>query len=484
MPDEDNEGADGVEVTTPAGRVRGRRTDGGFLFAGVPFAEPPLGDLRLAPPVPVRPWGGTRSCLSFPAPPAQPAGMVEGSEDCLYLNVWTPSLTGSLPVVVWVYGGGFEGGSASPPFTDGASLARGLQAVTVALNYRVGALGFLRAEDGANVGIRDVIQGLEWVRTSVSAFGGDPARVTVMGQSAGAFIIGALLGAPAATDLFHRAILQSGSTGRVFSAETADAVRAALFARLDVTSLTELRRLPARAIIEAQGDVIDQDIGRRNLPGGRSWGTVLDGQLLPEHPHDVVARGGARDIPLLLSTTRDEVQFWAVLQPSRFAPGDDAALVDEMLRAGVEDPDQLVGSYREAAPGATLARLRSRFLSDYIYRWPAQQLARAQAASGGAAYLAEFTSAPLGEELGACHACELTYLFDTLGPALTVPDTPENRALKDEIYAAWRSFVHTGVADWPPVQADDPLVTIREFGPRSTSPVHWGATWRSAASTT
>ncbi|WP_263972039.1 carboxylesterase family protein, partial [Streptomyces resistomycificus] len=219
---------------TAAGTVRGcARPGGGRLFAGIPFAEPPVGELRFRPPQPPRPWQGVRRADRFAPAPAQGASSLvpgasqessfptfptaeirETSEDCLYLNVWTPTTTAEdavRPVIVWVYGGGYDAGSAAPPYSDGAALARQTGAVVVTANYRLGALGFLHLADlgsqwagSTNLALQDKMTALRWVRENIASFGGDPGNITVAGQSAGAFSIGALLAAPAAAGLFHK----------------------------------------------------------------------------------------------------------------------------------------------------------------------------------------------------------------------------------------------------------------------------------------
>jgi carboxylesterase type B len=353
---------DTVVVAAPAGRFRGTTApDGGALFAGIPFAEPPVGALRFRPPRAVPDWASEVDATRFRAAPAQngnahfpvadpaepgtgtsapasPGGqydsplkvmmatrMPETSEDCLYLNVWSPGLQGRLPVVVWFYGGGFEMGSAAPPQTDGTALSRQTGTVFVAVNYRVGALGFgywagiggeQWAESG-NLGLQDLACGLAWVRRNIAAFGGDPANVTVAGESAGAFCIGSLLTAPMSAGLFDKAIMHSGSTRRVFPPATATAMARDLADRVGASSMEDLQAVDVQSILAAQSQVIDSDIGTRNLPGGRSWGVVLDGVTLPRDPHEALRGGAARHIPLLVGANHDEVAMFRVLQRGR-----------------------------------------------------------------------------------------------------------------------------------------------------------------------
>lgn len=243
---------------TSYGILRGTRTDDGTaaLFAGIPFAAPPIGPLRLRPPQLPTPWEGVREATEYPAGPAQrgadgPGGW-ETSEDCLYLNVWTPELEGRRPVLVWVYGGGFELGTASPPTTDGAALSRLTGAVVVAPNYRVGALGWLNPAGpdaaewtaGANLGLQDQTAALHWIHDNIAAFGGDPANITVAGHSAGAFSIGALLTHPAAGGTFHKAILHSGSIGRLYPPDISTAITEDLMTQVGAKTMTDLQSTP------------------------------------------------------------------------------------------------------------------------------------------------------------------------------------------------------------------------------------------------
>jgi len=456
------------------GTIRGRAlANGGFCFAGIPFAAPPIGPLRFRPPQPVAAWTGVREAVSFPPAPIQrplpfpglPA--LETSEDCLYLNVWTPEISGRRPVMVWIYGGGFETGSGSPPLTDGERLMQ-RDIVLVSLNYRVGALGFLHLEDldepgweaATNCGLLDQVAALKWVREHIAAFGGDRTNVTVFGESAGGFSIGALLAMPAAAGLFDKAILQSGATSRTFPREIATQMARDFLEKLSLTHPNELLTVPVERILDVQLKVVDTDIGARNIPGGRSYGAVVDGHVLPHLPLDVVAGGGAREIPLIVGACKDEVQLWEVMQGAQFAPADEATLLAEMTRCvGAEIASALLRAYRMREPEASLARLRTRFLSDWIYRIPAVQCAGAQIASGGQAwsYLFVHASSPL---LGAHHGADVPFVLDMLGqPSLLAPaDTPENQQVRNSMVEAWIAFARTGHPGWPMYRPEEPTV--------------------------
>ncbi len=455
-------------VETTHGTVRGlEQPDGSRLFAGIPFAAPPINELRFRPPQPPEPWTGVRDAYEFSAAPVQGVPTLVGpqenkmpalpgfptgdlgptSEDCLYLNVWVPPADGPRPVIVWIYGGGYESGSAAPPYTDGAALARQSGAVVVAANYRLGALGFLHLADfgpewagATNLGVQDQIAALHWVRDNIAGFGGDPGNITVAGQSAGAFSVGTLLTLPTAAGLFHKAILLSGSAARSFDRATAAGMAKDLLAALGLDGPDGLRAVPAELILEKQSTVIDGDIGRRNLPGGRSWGTVVDGELVP------VDRVVAADIPLLIGVTRDEVQLFQVLNGDRFRPADEATLRKEMSLAAA-DPGRLLDAYRTRLGTADLSVVRSVFLTDAVYRLPATRLAQAQIEAGGRAYSYLFLDEPFGPAMGAFHGTDLLHIFDAL--ALIRADTPARLAVRDTLVQGFAAFVATGDPGWP-----------------------------------
>jgi para-nitrobenzyl esterase len=357
-------------------------------------------------------------------------------------------------VIVWIYGGGFEAGSAAPPYSDGAALARQTGAVVVTTNYRLGALGFLHLADlgsqwsgATNLALQDQVAALRWVRENIASFGGDPGNITVAGQSAGAFSIGALLAVPSATGLFHKAILQSGSTSRLFDRATATSMAEHLIAALHLEDAEDLLTVPVQRILDVQNTVVAGDIGHRNLPGGRSWGAVLDGNVLPVAPQQAVTDGAAATIPLLVGATRDEVRVFQMISGDSFRPAHEAALATEMRRIGVADPAKLLDAYRSRTGHTDLSDLRSAFLSDAIYRVPAARLARAQVAAGGRAYHYLLLDEPCGPAMGAFHGADLLHVFDKL--ALVGAATPEHLAVRGTLVGAWAAFAATGDPGWP-----------------------------------
>lgn len=475
-------------ASTRQGRLEGESHGGVQRFRGIPFARPPIDSLRFRPPEPVEPWSGTRPARAFgpAAPQIGPVSRVirtiigaagsRQSQDCLYLNVWTPELDGARrPVLVWIHGGAFILGSGSTPLYAGSRLAKRGDVVVVTINYRLGALGFLcwDGADGsgpgsaANLGLRDQIAALEWVRDHIEAFGGDPENVTVFGESAGAMSIGALLGAPAACGLFHKAILQSGAAHNVSTRVKASRVARTFFDLLGVeeASPDALRDLPVTRIMQAQA----RTTVRVGLDDGMmAWQPCLDGDLIPETPLAAVERGGAADIPMLIGTNRDEYKLFTFADRDRL---DDAQLVERVRRlvrrTGAGDADEalverLLGTYGprtgERDPGANQRWVALQ--SDRIFHYPATRLADAQSDHQPEtyAYLFEWTPPLLGRALGACHGLELPFVFGGVRTWLLRAGLVTDRTagpLCESMQDAWIAFARTGrphherLPEWP-----------------------------------
>src|SRR6266700_7176766 len=296
-------------VETRYGKVQGSEQGSISVWKGISFAQPPTGERRFRAPQPLKSWTGVREATEFspmaPQVSEAPAGMVGAnrvvdlrpmSEDCLYLNIWSPGTEGEKrPVMVWIHGGAFTLGSASDPWYDGTSFAANHNIVVVTLNYRLGILGFVYLKDLAgadagytgNCGLLDQIAALEWVRENIAAFGGDPDQVTVMGESAGAMSIGALLGMPAAKGLFQRAILQSGAAGFLPTRPQATHVAQALLAKLglETSQLAALADVPLEALLKVQPEL------GREFGGILAYSPMIDGETLPQHPSAMIAQG-------------------------------------------------------------------------------------------------------------------------------------------------------------------------------------------------
>ncbi|MDA0566338.1 carboxylesterase family protein [Streptomonospora sp. S1-112] len=458
-----------AEATTAHGRVRGAVEDGIAVFRGIPYAAPPQGADRFGAPRPVEPWTGVREAVEYgptaPHPPylggladALPERRIPGA-DYLNLNVWTPG-TGErgLPVLVYIHGGAFTNGSGAEPAYDAAAFARdGVVAVT--FNYRLGAEGFARVEGAPdNRGLLDQIAALEWVRDNIAAFGGDPARVTVFGESAGAMSVVTLMAIPRARALFHRAIAQSGAGHTVQHPEDADRIAAALAERLGVPATPDgLAGVPVKALLEEQVRI---DIEIRGRGGGRGWGPrlrrtgalpfapVVDGELLPQRPVEALRAGEGAGIDLLIGTTSEEYRLFLVPPGILPAIGADRLAAEARVLGLPEEAAAVYAEEAGGAPGDAYCAL----CTDAVFRIPAYRALEARAAAGGGrSHAYEFTwrSPRFDGALGACHALEIPFVFDNLadGRTLAGPEAPQ--ALADAMHRAWIDFATTGDPGWP-----------------------------------
>lgn len=472
-------------VGTPYGAVRGRYENGIAVFRGIPYAAPPFGARRFRPPVPPEPWEGVRDAGAFgptaPKPPYSEAfarllsdPAVPG-DDCLNLNVWTPEPGpgARLPVMVWLHGGALTRGSSAVPVYDGAAFARD-GVVLVSVNYRLGIEGYgLFPDAPPNPGLRDQLAALEWVRDAIGEFGGDPDRVTVAGQSAGAISAGALLAAPQARGLFHRAVLQSGPPEATARDKVRRMVRR-MAARLKVPATAAAFADLDRAVLtEAQAEV-----GRLSSPvlGGPAFGIVVDGDLVPRDPLEVLVEGGpARDVDLLMGWTGEEYRLW--LAPNGLLERVDrlGAVALAGARARCHCGTEVTRGYRELHPDARTAELVGRLVTDHLLRVPLHRLADARRDAGAApSYVYEFAWPSQVPGLGSCHALELGFVFDTGELPASAKLAGENppRELADVMHAAWVDFVTTGDPGWRPWDATHPVRVFDAPGAAEPRIVH------------
>ena len=327
-----------IVVETTSGKVRGAEERGVSIFKGIPYAAPPVGERRFRPPQTVEPWSGVRDALSYGNMAVQSenvfalpadllaifdlAGRQKLDEDCLYLNVWTSGLSGARrPVLFWCHGGAFITGSGSSPWSDGANLCRIDDVVVVSFNHRLGALGYLHLADIAGgdfsgagtAGVMDIVAALEWVRDNIAAFGGDPGNVTIFGESGGGAKVSVLMALPSAKGLFHKAIIQSGPA--VQMADRDDGTRTARqvleHLGLDAKKAGELRRLPAKRLLEAQVAVL-AGVSRANFADRRRLGfnPVIDGNVFPGGPFAPKAPDISADVPLMIGSNKDEMTLF------------------------------------------------------------------------------------------------------------------------------------------------------------------------------
>ncbi len=379
-------------VETRSGKVEGFERDGVQVFRGIPYAAPPVGPLRWQPPRREEPWSGTRDATSFSAQSAQTefalAKMMGEAkppcrEDSLYLNVWTPACDDARrPVMVWIHGGAFIWGAGDTPWYDGTKFAVHGDVVVVTINYRLGPFGFLHLADlfdgafagSGNAGISDQIAALEWVRDCIAAFGGDPERVTVFGESAGAASVGTLLGTPGARGLFRGAIPQSGAASWVSTREQASDIAGRIVERLGVRAgdVDALLATSTDQVLAAQPDF--REDGVASLP----FQPVVDGVVLDRTPLAAIAAGNAAGVHLLTGTNLTEMTLFTLADPAL------GALTDDTIRARLvatfgPTSAAVLDDFRTRRPDATPQELWLALSTDGVFRIPAIRLLEAQA---------------------------------------------------------------------------------------------------------
>ena len=470
-------------VDTANGSIEGAEEAGIQVFRGIPYAQPPIGALRFREPRPVEPWPGVRMARDFgPWAPQNPStGALSDylpgrqDEDCLTLNVWTGSVSGSQPVLVWIHGGTFSGGSAAYPLYDADHLVSRGDVVVVTINYRLGILGFLdhpRLSDdeagGAtgNWGLLDQVAALRWVRDNIASFGGDSHNVTVFGESAGGMSVSDLLAVPQARGLFHRAVVQSGppiAMSAVRASETADMVLAELG-----VGPAELRHQKVEDLLAAQSFLLVQRRGSL-LPVT----PVVDGVVLPVHPQSAFATGAAADVPLLIGTNLDEFKFFMVSDPRGRDP--DESVVRRRLErtfgaAGERlRPDEAIDAYRrlrrQRGDSVRPRDLWSAIESDRIFRVDSIRAAESHAVHQPQTYCYLFTweSPAMHGALGSCHALDVPFVFGKLDlPGLDrfTGGGPSAEALSRQMMDAWLAFARSGDPGWAPYEAKDRLTMV------------------------
>ena len=472
-----------IDSGTVAGTISGQPTV--RVFKGIPFAAPPLGENRWKAPQPVAKWDGVRKADAFGAPcaaGAPPAGRGGGggrgaaapgaapqapaappreparAEDCLYLNVWTSATSPNdkRPVMVWIYGGGFTGGSGGLAWYDGENLAS-KGPVIVTLNYRLGSLGFfahpeLAKESGhnasGNYGMMDAIAALQWVKTNISAFGGDPNNVTIAGESAGAIMVGALLGSPQAKGLYHRAIAESGgwmglTMGRMASGQTAQANGAKTMEALGVKTIAELRAKPMN-----------------ELTGLSAGGLIVDGYLIPEDVSLTFTNGKQHAVDVLTGSNRDEANFGVC--PGVGGRGGGPALTADAFKTNAqrkfgEAADEYLKLYTVSSD-AEAPSAAHQACADEI-NWNMRQWAVAQAKAGKKAYTYFFTRIPTlngaPSPQGATHTAEISYAWNNPKGQATQTWNDVDTKLADTMSSYWVNFITkgdpngNGLPKWP-----------------------------------
>lgn len=462
-------------------------------FLGIPYALPPVGALRWAPPQPVPIWSEPYRAHRFGMPAPQnpslmfqvqgPNGEQPESEDCLYLNIFAPEkpVSEKLPVMLWIHGGAFYLGSGCQSLYSGNSLAASGRAIVVTINYRLGALGFLRLCDHTNIaatgneGLLDQIAALSWVHQNIEAFGGDPENITLFGESAGAMSIATLLAAEEQLEarfghrLFHKAIVQSGNPGALHSPQRASHMAAAFCEHLEqVTAGKRLENATTQELLRAQQAVLE-DPRMEQSWGHLPFKPVLDGSLVSRSPVDALRAGAGAEVSMMVGSNLDEWNLFSAARPDTYTL-DDAQirahlqhLIPDSLLSGLLDHYRLRAESLPESPWPLWSRTWNMLLTDMVFTMPGLRLLKAHQ---GKRYHYHFAQ-PLAAQplLGACHAAELGYVFGTHDDASLshlYGGEPEPHHLSNVMRSAWLNFAEQGDPgeDWPRFDAG----ASRRFG--------------------
>ncbi|MFI5865500.1 carboxylesterase/lipase family protein [Streptomyces sp. NPDC051546] len=490
-------GPDHPVAHPPAGPLRGAVEDGLAVFRAVPYAAPPVGELRWRPAQPHPGWSGTRDATADG--PSAPQMYVEGGdpvlgghgsppfdEDCLTLSLWTPAVDDARrPVLLWIHGGGFVSGSGSLPNYSGATFARDGDLVVVSINYRIGPLGYLYADagtgtgtedepdgdgSGANHWLSDQLAALRWVRENISAFGGDPDSITVAGQSGGAVSTAALAGLPEARGMIRRVILMSPPFGLDLPAPDACRERTAAFMELaGVKTLAELRAVPWPELIGAMGGLFALTTRWGYWP--TPFLPVVDGVTLTRHPARALLQDAAADIEVMIGWTREEANFGFALNEAYAAADREQVTARIADTFGPEAAPEVYAAYERTRPGAGPAGVLMDLITDELFRVPAVRLAEARAAAGRPvwAYQFDLPAAAYDGRLGAAHCLELPFAFANFDQWAHAPltaglDPAVRDGLARTLHGAWIAFVRTG----DPNHADMPAWNPYEKDTRTT----------------
>ena len=446
------------------GALMGRIKDAVYLFSGIPYAAPPVGAARFKAAQPVQPWEGIRDATKFgPAAPQIPSGgmtdrvPVRWDEDCLTLNVATPSITAEKKaVLVWIHGGAYRSGQGAIPWYNGASFATLGNIVVVTINYRLGALGFTDLSSfaegyetsGVN-GLLDQIKALEWVQNNIGAFGGDPERVTIAGESAGAFSVTTLLGAPRARGLFHRAIPQSGAAHHTLTQAQGRRVAELLMQETQSTDVQALIDCPVETLLNAQNTASARYHTERHSPGVQAFYPVCGNEIIPTTLLEAIDAGVGRDIPVLIGTNQDESSLFML------GSSEDSTAETQSKAYGKSD---LHEHYARVFPSFSPRDIAVRMATDFSFKLPAVRLAELRAETGSETYVYQFNWASRIPGLGATHALEIPFVFNMLhAPGVTafIGPGPLPQSLAGHMHDIWINFINGQAPEWPSYQRAD-----------------------------
>ena len=477
-------------VQTEAGRVHGSSENGLGVYRGIPYAAPPVGNLRFRVARPHPGWDDVLDCESFrPIAPQIPNEALEAvvggapqdqSEDCLFLNVWTPGTDEAVrPVMVWIHGGAFTLGSGSDGLYDGAMLASRGDVVVVTINYRLGALGFLHlpALEESNFGMRDQVAALRWVRDNIDSFGGDPGNITIFGESAGGMSVSSLMGSPEATGLFHKAIPQSGA-GHHGIEDPQAVIHGEMFCEqlgIDPSDADALQSaevddiLAAQAKLEEQMLYVAMEAGKQpEMP----FRPIVDGEFLTEMPIDAVRAGQAAGVSALIGCLDEESKLFTAMVPTEPPNEEDSVAIMDGLHG---DGRKLYDIYRAAREArgelATPYEIQTAASGDELFRIPAQRLLDAQSQHNDQTwcYLFDWKSPMLDGALGSCHALDIPFVFGThqVAAAFAGEGVAAN-GLAELTMDTWLAFARSGDPStdnlsWPKWDAETrPTVVLGE----------------------
>ena len=437
------------------GKVKGYTEGNLHIFKGIPFAEPPIGDLRFSPPQAKKPWDGVLEATEFGPCAFQGYTQLEEvtgklqpeSEDCLTLNIWTPGIDNKKrPVMFWIHGGGFLFGGGRSPAYDGSKLARRGDVVIVTINYRLGALGYLFIPGiTANVGQLDQILALKWVNDNIAKFGGDPDNITIFGESAGAHSVITLTAMPAAKGLFRRILAQSMPyiDPKVTKKPTRQLMRSLGIKTGDIDAL---RKVAPEEIIKAQNEITKQ--------GALAFRPIIDGKTFPVHPLTIFKEGKCKNIDLLMGTNLHEAKLFTSMSPDIRKLKDEKAIMLYLGSIGInsENARNVINAYKEAREGRLSnepKELLDAILTDLMFRVATLQILEAQSEYQPNTYNYLFTwETPIYDGMfGACHALELPFVFNTFedpGMKALAGNSPDTEIICENMMDAWLSFAHTG----------------------------------------
>jgi para-nitrobenzyl esterase len=479
-------------VTTTYGAVQGLLQNGIQTFKGIRYAAPPIGPLRFLPPEKPKPWKDVADATQFGAPAIQwappsfsspatdfdrqlacifptPAEMKVENEDCLFLNVWTPALADGKkrPVLVWLHGGGFAWGSGAWPIYDGTNLARKGDAVVVTVNHRLNVFGYLYLGELAgeayaksgNAGMLDLVAALEWVRDNIEAFGGDPATVTIMGESGGGIKVSTLLAMPDAKGLFHRAIIQSGAGLRGVARDTATHVAKGILDELQVrpSDMKALQGIPPETI-RAAVLTAGAKSGVSSMGAMLRLSPVVDGLALPSDPFTPSAPAISADVPILIGTNKDEMTLFTWAEPW-FGKLTDVELEQRAKELVGAKAEALLAAFRKLHPDYSPAYLLNQVLTATAMWAGSITLAERKAAQNAAPvymYQLIWNTPVRNGQLKSPHTLDIPLMFDNVDKArVLVGPGAEPEALARQMSDAWLAFARTGCPNWPPYTLEE-----------------------------